>query len=81
MSSYQDTPGRLYQFSQVGARLSTVDVAIPSGQHYPNYFIGGEFEMVAPAVDVVVTPEPATLTVLGTGLLGLVGYARRMRTA
>lgn len=79
MSSYRDTPGRLYQYSRAGTLLSTVDVAIPSGQNTPNYFIGGEFEMVAPTVGVV--PEPATLALFGAGLLGVVGLARRKRAA
>jgi hypothetical protein len=33
------------------------------------------------ASDVVVTPEPSTYLLMGSGLLGVLGLARRKRTA
>ena len=66
---YQSSSYR--QYSTSGTLLQTLDVA----QMNNAQVLGGEFEVtVAP---VIATPEPASLALLGTGLLALVPIARR----
>jgi hypothetical protein len=52
MSDYRANPGRLYQFERDGTFLGSEDVPLPSGQTYANMFIGGEFEMVEPPMNM-----------------------------
>lgn len=62
----------LYQYSRAGTQLSSVNVT----GTYDGYLIGAEFNEVA-----TVTPEPAALALLATGLLGVFGFTRRSRKA
>ena len=48
---------------------------ISDGTGQPYYYIGGQVVSLTPAA----TPEPASLTMLGIGLAGLVVYRRRHR--
>ena len=60
---------QVYNYSLAGQRLSSMAVAGLAGNFY-----GGEM-----ANAVIVTPEPATLGLFATGLLGIAGVARRRR--
>jgi len=70
----QNVPGLFYQYSKSGTLLSTESYSTLSGQNT----LGGEFNFVATSV-----PEPATMTMLGLGVVGLFGYGalRRRSTA
>jgi PEP-CTERM motif len=53
-------------------------VAIVAGTQGPAYDVFGDGSYVIPTVAVI--PEPSTWTLVGAGLLGLVGLARRRRS-
>ena len=52
-------------------QYSTAGVLLSSGP-YVGYTLGGEFDMGATP-----TPEPGTLVMFGSGILGLAGVLRR----
>jgi hypothetical protein len=56
--------GNLEQFSTTGVWLSTGP--------YVGYAYGAEFDLAPPT-----TPEPGTLVMFGSGILGLAGVLRR----
>ena len=47
---------------------------VPQGQSYTNY---SEFAVARLDVEAAAVPEPGTLLLLGTGLIGLAGYGKR----
>ena len=60
----------LYQYSRSGVQLSSVDIA--GIAETGGYILGAEFQLTA-------TPEPASLLLFGTGLVGMAGIAHRRR--
>jgi hypothetical protein len=56
---------KLEQYSTAGVLLSTGP--------YVGYTVGGEFDMGGASP----TPEPGSLVMLGSGILGLAGFLRR----
>ena len=70
MSNYT-LSGTIFQYDQAGNQLASVNVAGTFG----GFLLGGEF------ATTTATPEPASLVLLSTGLLGVAGVVRRKRKA